>query len=40
MLKKCFNANLGNSGPNKDGVDGVAGKLTKQAIEQFTDYRF
>jgi hypothetical protein len=39
-LKKCFNANLGNSGPNKDGVDGIAGKLTKQAIEQFTDYRF
>ena len=39
-LKDCFNAQLGKSGPNKDGVDGVAGDRTKNAIETYTAYRF
>jgi hypothetical protein len=39
-LKDCFNAYLGTSGPNKDGVDGIAGKNTKNAIEKYTSYRF
>lgn len=39
-LKDCFNANLGKSGPNKDGVDGIAGDRTKNAIETYTSYRF
>ena len=32
-LIECFNANLGTSGANKDGVDGIAGDKTKNAIE-------
>jgi hypothetical protein len=32
-LKDCFNANLGKSGRNRDGVDGIAGERTKQAIK-------
>jgi len=39
-LKECFSAYLGTSGPNKDGVDGVAGDKTKTAIETYTKYRF
>lgn len=39
-LKTCFGAYLGKTGPNRDGVDGIAGKLTKQAIERYTSYRF
>jgi hypothetical protein len=39
-LKECFNAYLGTSGPNRDGVDGVAGNKTKTAIETYTKYRF
>ena len=39
-LKDCFNAYLGTSGPNKDGVDGIAGENTKNAIEKYTSYRF
>jgi hypothetical protein len=39
-LKDCFNAQLGKSGPNKDGVDGIAGDRTKNAIETYTAYRF
>jgi hypothetical protein len=39
-LKECFNAYLGTSGSNKDGVDGVAGDKTKTAIETYTKYRF
>ena len=39
-LKECFNAYLGTSGPNRDGVDGVAGDKTKTAIETYTKYRF
>lgn len=39
-LKDCFNAALGTSGPNKDGVDGIAGNKTKIAIETHTKYRF
>jgi hypothetical protein len=40
MLKDRFNADLGKSGPNKDGVDGIVGDRTKNAIEKFTEYRF
>jgi hypothetical protein len=32
LLKTKYNANLGKSGPNKDGVDGKIGKLTLNAI--------
>jgi hypothetical protein len=39
-LKDCFKADLGTSGPNKDGVDGIAGDKTKIAIETYTKYRF
>lgn len=39
-LKDCFNAALGKSGPNKDGVDGILGLKTKTAIETYTKYRF
>jgi len=39
-LIECFNANLGTSGANKDGVDGIAGDKTKNAIETYTKYRF
>ena len=39
-LKECFGAYLGTSGPNRDGVDGVAGDKTKTAIETYTKYRF
>ena len=39
-LKDCFNAALGKSGPNKDGVDGILGIKTKTAIETHTKYRF
>ena len=39
-LKECFAAYLGTSGPNRDGVDGVAGDKTKTAIETYTKYRF
>ena len=39
-LKDCFQADLGNSGPNKDGVDGICGDKTKLAIETYTSYRF
>jgi hypothetical protein len=39
-LKDCFNAALGKSGPNKDGVDGILGIKTKTAIETYTKYRF
>ena len=39
-LKDCFNADLGTTGPNKDGVDGIAGDKTKNAIETYTKYRF
>jgi hypothetical protein len=39
-LKSCFGAYLGKSGPNKDGVDGIAGELTKRAIETYTSYVF
>lgn len=39
-LKDCFNADLGKSGPNRDGVDGIAGDKTKNAIERYTKYRF
>jgi len=39
-LKDCFKADLGKSGPNKDGVDGIAGDKTKIAIETYTKYRF
>jgi len=39
-LKECFSAYLGTSGPNRDGVDGVAGNKTKTAIETYTKYRF
>jgi hypothetical protein len=39
-LKDCFNAELGKSGPNKDGVDGIPGDKTKNAIETYTSYRF
>ena len=31
---------LGPSGPNKDGVDGICGDKTKLAIETYTSYRF
>ena len=31
---------LGTSGPNKDGVDGICGDKTKLAIETYTSYRF
>lgn len=33
VLKTKFNANLGTSGPNKDGIDGVWGKNTQAALE-------
>lgn len=33
VLKTKFKANLGTSGPNKDGVDGVWGKNTQAALE-------
>ena len=39
-LIECFGAYLGTSGPNKDGVDGIAGDKTKNAIETNTKYRF
>ena len=39
-LIDCFGANLGKSGPNRDGVDGIAGDKTKNAIETYTKYRF
>ncbi len=39
-LKTCFGAYLGKSGPKRDGVDGIAGDLTKKAIEKYTSYRF
>jgi hypothetical protein len=39
-LKDCFQADLGRSGPNKDGVDGICGEKTKAAIEKYTNYRF
>jgi hypothetical protein len=39
-LKDCFNAYLGTSGPNEDGVDGIAGENTKNAIEKYTSYKF
>jgi hypothetical protein len=39
-LKDCFNADLGKSGPNKDGVDGICGEKTKAAIEKHTNYKF
>jgi hypothetical protein len=33
VLKTKYKANLGNSGPNKDGVDGKWGNLTQTAFE-------
>lgn len=39
-LVDCFGANLGKSGPNKDGVDGICGDRTKNAIETYTKFRF
>jgi hypothetical protein len=39
-LKDCFQADLGNSGPNRDGVDGICGEKTKAAIEKYTNYKF
>lgn len=39
-LIDCFGANLGKGGPNKDGVDGIAGDKTKLAIETYTKFRF
>lgn len=39
-LKDCFKADLGTSGPNKHGVDGIFGDKTKNAIETYTKYRF
>jgi hypothetical protein len=39
-LKDCFQADLGKSGPNKDGVDGICGEKTKAAIEKHTNYKF
>lgn len=39
-LKDCFQAELGKSGPNRDGVDGICGDKTKNAIETYTSYRF
>ena len=39
-LKDCFQAELGKSGPNGDGVDGICGDKTKKAIETYTSYRF
>lgn len=39
-LKECFGAYLGTTGPRKDGIDGVCGPLTKEAIEKYTSYRF
>jgi len=34
VLKTKYNANLGTSGPNKDGVDGVWGPKTLAALEE------
>jgi len=34
VLKNKYNANLGTSGPNKDGVDGVWGPKTLAALEE------
>lgn len=39
-LIDCFKADLGKSGPKKNGVDGICGNKTKTAIEQYTSYRF
>jgi hypothetical protein len=33
LLKTNYGANLGTSGPNKDGIDGVWGKNTQTALE-------
>lgn len=33
ILKTKFNATLGTSGPNKDGIDGKWGNLTQSALE-------
>jgi hypothetical protein len=33
ILKDKYKANLGTSGPNKDGIDGVWGKNTQSALE-------
>jgi hypothetical protein len=36
ILKTKYNVNLGNSGPNKDGIDGKWGNLTQTAFETAT----
>ena len=33
ILKTKYNANLGTTGPNKDGIDGMWGKNTQAALE-------